>query len=324
MSTQAIQKVPQEHEVSFIPFGAVDRIKLTAKIVQNLVAAQTATGKTCSERDAYKFIALCQAQRLNPFAGDAFLVGYDGKNGPVFSLITAHQAFLKRAETCPDFEGMESGIVLLQEDGTVIDRDADFHLPEEKVVGGWARVHRKGRKPTYRRIRMSRFNKGRAQWEVDAAGMICKCAEADALRSTFPSLMGGLYNEGEQSHAVIDISAAPADLPSGSKLVAFTQPAAEPEGEQPAGDQNDSPEAVQEAKKPVPDGKPSPQDQLADLVIKGGFTFNDFTAWALDLGHLKAGDEPSGFNELSSELCSRMVKAQKGLIAGLTIGKAGV
>jgi hypothetical protein len=200
-------------------------------------------------------------------------------------------------------------------------------LPDETVVGGWARVYRKGRKPTYRRLAISQRKPAYDTqfWQGNKASeQIVKCSESDALRATFPSLMGGLYTEGEHSRAVIDVSTVAADLPAaGSKLVAFTQPAAEPEGEQAGEQQSDAPASVQEPKKTVQDAKMEPQDQLANIVIKAGFTFDDFVAWALDLGHLKAGDEPSGFNELPTELCTRMVKAQKGLVAGLTIGKAG-
>ena len=103
---------------------------------------------------------LCQAQRLNPFAGDAFLVGYDGRNGPQFSLITAHVALLKRAESSADFEGMESGVILLDEDNKTTEREGDFFVIGEKVVGGWARVHRKGRHPTYRRLAIQQRKPG--------------------------------------------------------------------------------------------------------------------------------------------------------------------
>lgn len=192
-NTQVIQQ-RQDRDMEFIPFGAADKIKLSVKIIQNLVAVPTKTGKTCSEKDAMRFMMLCQAQRLNPFAGDAHLVGYDTQNGPSFSLITAHQAFLKRAESSEHYDGMESGVIILAADGAILEREGDFHLPNEKVVGGWAKVyHKKHTKPTYRRIRMERFNKGRAQWNEDPAGMIVKCSEADALRSTFPTLLGGLY-----------------------------------------------------------------------------------------------------------------------------------
>src|SRR5260221_10748387 len=153
MITQEIQKQSGKDVMSFVPFGAADAIKLSVNIVQKLIAVPTKSGKTCSERDATKFIMLCQAQRLNPFAGDAYLVGYDTQNGPQFSLITAHQAFLKRAETCKDFEGMESGIIIQVGDDLTKEREGDFHLPEEIIAGGWARVYRTGRRPTYRRIR---------------------------------------------------------------------------------------------------------------------------------------------------------------------------
>ena len=117
--TTALQK-QEPKSIEFVPFGAADKIKLSVEIVKNIVAVPTKSGKTCNDRDAMKFIMLCSAQRLNPFAGDAFLIGYDTQNGPSFSLITAHQAFLKRAETCADYEGMDSGIILCDKESSAI------------------------------------------------------------------------------------------------------------------------------------------------------------------------------------------------------------
>src|SRR6266576_2990928 len=199
--TAALQKTDTEKSIEFIPFGSSDRIKLSVTIIQNLCAVPTKSGRTCSQRDALRFLMLCQAQRLNPFAGDAYLVGYDSKdaNGnivPTFSLITAHQALLKRAEASNDYEGMESGVILIDEAGKVSEREGDFHTQEEKVVGGWAKVYRKGRRPTYKRIAMEqRKPKYESQfWQGNKASeQIIKTAEADALRSTFPTLLGGLY-----------------------------------------------------------------------------------------------------------------------------------
>ena len=203
----------EKSEVTFTPFGAADAIKLTVALVQRFVAVKTKSGKTCTNEDAVKFIALCQAQRLNPFAGDAFLVGYDGRDGVAkFSLITSHVAFIKRAETCQDYEGMESGIIVLGEDGKVFEREGDFKLPDENCVGGWARVHRKGRKPMYRRLAIEAMQPPYETpfWNKQKApGQICKCAEADALRATFPTLIGGLYTEGESSAFIIDIEPKP-------------------------------------------------------------------------------------------------------------------
>lgn len=224
--TTEIQTTKQSKEIEFIPFGAADSVKLSVAIVKNLVAVPTKSGATCTDRDAIRFMMLCQAQRLNPFAGDAYLVGYDGKNGAEFSLITAHAAFLKRAETNPEFDGMKSGIIILEGENKLVDIEGDFHLPKQNVVGGWATVYFKNRKhPITRRVRMERFNKGFAQWAVDPAGMICKCAEADALRSSFPTLLGGLYMrdemDPESTGTIIEMVSAPRGKPN---LIADTAP----------------------------------------------------------------------------------------------------
>jgi phage recombination protein Bet len=192
MANEAVIK-NEDKGVEFIPHGSQDKVKLTIAMVRNLIAVKTKSGKTCSDQDAIKFVAMCQARRLNPFEGDAFLIGYDGKDGPTFSLITAHQAFLKRAETNVEYDGMKSGIIV-EQDGEMKDLEGDFYTENQKVVGGWATVYFKNRKqPMHKRIRLKRFQKSFGVWADDSAGMICKCAEADALRSSFPTLLGGLY-----------------------------------------------------------------------------------------------------------------------------------
>jgi phage recombination protein Bet len=137
---------------------------------------------------------LCKARALNPFEGDAFLIGYDCKDGAKFNLITAHQAFLKRAEVNPDFDGMESGIVVKDESGKTVEKQGDYREQGENLVGGWARVHFKNKSiPMFKKINLERFRKPFGVWNEMPEGMIVKCAEADALRSAFPTKMGGLY-----------------------------------------------------------------------------------------------------------------------------------
>lgn len=193
-TTNAVATQPDKTITEYVPFGAADKIKLSVSIVKTLIAVPTKTGKLCTDRDAIKFIAMCVARKLNPFEGDSFLIGYDTNDGPQFSLITAHQAFLKRAEVNPEYDGMKSGIIV-EEDGQLKDLEGDFFMaPAQKVVGGWATVYFKNRKqPMHKRIRLARFQKTFGVWRDDSAGMICKCAEADALRSSFPTMLGGLY-----------------------------------------------------------------------------------------------------------------------------------
>lgn len=194
--------------IEYVPFMGKEPIKLNAKIVLRYFAAPTKKGFVPTEQQATKFVMLCQARGLNPWEGDAFLVGYDASDGAVFNLITAHQAFLKRAEVHPEYNGMESGVTVKRkakgDDGKevqeTIDLPGDYFEDTDHIVGGWARVHFKTREvPTYRRIKLTTFNTGYSRWKADPGGMICKVAEADALRSSFPNSLGGMYLEGEFS-----------------------------------------------------------------------------------------------------------------------------
>jgi phage recombination protein Bet len=216
--------------VEFVPFGASEAIKLSVGMVKTMIAVPTATGKLPTDNDCIKFIALCQARRLNPFEGDAFMIGYDTKNGPKFNLITAIQAFLKRAETSPHYNGMESGIIVERGD-KIIDVEGDFFISGDKILGGWATVHKKGQEfPTKKRIRLERFKKQFGIWAEDPAGMICKCAEADALRTSFPTMLGGMYlpQEMEPSDAKTKVT-APIFT---SSVDTTSKPQAEPEPEE--------------------------------------------------------------------------------------------
>jgi phage recombination protein Bet len=283
------ERLMDEKTMIYAPFGAPekDTIKLTVRIVQDLIAVKTKSGKVCSESDAIKFMMMCKARRLNPFEGDAFLIGYDTNDGPKFSLITAHQAFLKRAEVHAEYDGMTSGVILL-DDGSIVEREGDFHLPHEQVVGGWATVYFKGRShPTTRKIRLERFNTGRAQWAADPAGMIVKCAEADALRSSFPTLVGGLYLDGEIAMDFGDVAklntARPIfdSPPMGATTKAEPRKRKEPEPKQPEPEPNPpkfekepeseapQPDAPQEQAPPPPE-LPKPLKQLRFACKAGG------------------------------------------------------
>jgi len=229
MSEQAL--ATKEKATTFVPFGGKDEIKLTTAMVKSIIAVPTKSKKYPTDGDCVKFIALCKARRLNPFEGDAFLIGYDSKDGPKFNLITAHQAFLKRAENSEDFNGMQSGVIVMR-DGKVIDLEGDFYLDGDEILGGWATVHFKSKKyPMHKRIRLKRFNKGWGTWEDDPAGMICKCAEADAMRSSFPTILGGMYLKDELEKKGEGSSEASEPLFAGTTIELESEPVVEEEPE---------------------------------------------------------------------------------------------
>jgi phage recombination protein Bet len=188
----------EKDRMEIVPFMSKEPIILSCHIVQTMICVPTKSGHVCDARQALRFMMLCKARSLNPFEGDAFLIGYDTKDGPQFSLITAHQAFLKRAETHPEYDGMESGVIVKAKDGFIFDRDGDFTLDDDTLIGGWATVFFKNRShPNKKRLKLSTFRKPYGRWNDDPAGMIVKCAEADALRSSFPTMLGGMYLEDE-------------------------------------------------------------------------------------------------------------------------------
>jgi phage recombination protein Bet len=249
-TANAAKPAADSKEMVYTPQGSSKEIKLTVGIVQSLCCARTKSGAVATQADALKFMMLCQARGLNPFEGDAYLVGYDGKNGPEFSMITAHQAFLKRAECHPEYDGMRSGVVVADGDGNAIDREGDFLFDDEVLLGGWATVYFKHRKyPMYKRLSFRSRAKDNKFWNSDPAGMICKSAEADALRASFPTLLGGLYIA-EENRETLTLPAAETapqvDLKPGTQKLMGTlkQPAPRPT---PAADPVHEPEQVADA-----------------------------------------------------------------------------
>ena len=102
-------------------------------------------------------------------------------------------ALLKRAEHSEQYDGMQSGLIVETENGRV-HLEGDYIDPNQKATGAWARVYRKDQKvSTYRSLNISKYNKGFGLWKDNPEMMAVKCAEADALRSAFPSSAGGMY-----------------------------------------------------------------------------------------------------------------------------------
>lgn len=202
---EVVEKKPvslAERPVRYKPLGSMDEIELTVAMVKKFLVVPTKSKQYPTDEDVVKFIMLNKARGLNPWEGDSYLTGYDSNDGPQFSLITAIQALLKRAEVCPEFDGVESGICVLK-DGEVIERNGSLLLAGEQLVGGWAKVYRKDRKiPSYAVVAFGVYNTDRSRWKKDPAGMIQKVAKAHALREAFPNHLAGLRTDDEMDRVV--------------------------------------------------------------------------------------------------------------------------
>jgi len=192
------QLAEKEAFVEFVPFGATDRLRLTASMVRQFIAVPTKSGAFPSERDCIRFIMLCCGKRANPFEGDCYLIGYDTEKGPAFSMVCGIDLFLKRAEASKDYDGIESGVIIVDTEKNRIERPGALVLTGEELVGGWAKVYRKDHsKPDYKAVNFATFDTGLSRWKKDPAGMIEKVARSQALRSAYPMALGGLYTQEE-------------------------------------------------------------------------------------------------------------------------------
>jgi len=153
-----------------------------------------------SDKEVAIFLRTCQSLGLNPFTGEIYLVKF--KEGEPASTIISADAYLKVADTHPQYDGEEDGIILSPErkgDRPEF-REGTFLLDDEadRLVGGWAKVYRKDRgRPTYVDVSRREVDKGQAMWKSSPAWMLNKTALSRALRRAFPNLYGGVISTAE-------------------------------------------------------------------------------------------------------------------------------
>lgn len=145
-----------------------------------------------SPQEVVMFLNLCKFQKLNPFLNEAYLVKFG--NTPA-QIITSKEAFMKRAEAHPKYEGFEAGVIV-ERNGEMVEIEGAITLKNDILLGGWCKVYRAGRKhPTTAKISLSEFSKGQATWKQMPLTMIRKSAIVNALREAFPDTVGAMYTE---------------------------------------------------------------------------------------------------------------------------------
>src|SRR5699024_3015705 len=128
-----LQNVKMSYEVNG------EAVNLTMNTVKQYLVRGQADKVT--DQEVVMFMNLCKYQKLNPFLNEAYLV----KFGNDAQIITGKEAFMKRAEQNDKYEGFKAGIIVLTKDGQIQKREGTFSLEDERLVGGWAEVHRNDR-----------------------------------------------------------------------------------------------------------------------------------------------------------------------------------
>lgn len=154
--------------------------------------------KAVTEGEVKMFLALCKAQRLNPFvSGEVHLIKYS--EGEPAQMVIGYDTYKRRAEENPNFLYKESGIVV-QRGQEIIKKEGACLYPTESLIGGWCRVHKVRNDKevmVYKEVSFMEYNKGKALWKSLPCTMIEKVAVSQALREAFPKDYEGVYTAEE-------------------------------------------------------------------------------------------------------------------------------
>jgi phage recombination protein Bet len=199
-------EVAEKKETGVVEYEANgEMVKLSPSMVKRYLVSG---GGAVSDQEVVMFLSLCKYQHLNPFLREAYLIKY-GNSNPA-TMVTGKDVFTKRAEANPLYKGKKAGIIVLKSNGESEEREGAMVLPNEQLVGGWAKVFIDGKEPEYQSVSFDEYA-GRkkdgslnSQWSTKPATMIRKVAVVQALREAFPNSFQGLYAQ-EEMQAVSDI-----------------------------------------------------------------------------------------------------------------------
>ena len=178
-------------------------VSLSPELVRNYLVS--GNKEAVSINELIVFMNLCRFNGLNPWLKEAYCIKYG--NEPA-AMVIGKEAFQKRAESHPAYDGSTSGIIVETESGDIEYRIGTFKLSSETVIGGFAEVFRKDRSHSCRvEVSMDEYA-GRkkdgtlnSQWSKRPATMIRKVALVQALREAFPHNVSGMYTAEEVGQA---------------------------------------------------------------------------------------------------------------------------
>ena len=164
-------------------------VTLSPQIIKDFICSQA------TRQEIELFLRLCEAQKLNPFIREVYLIKFG--TSPA-SMVVGKDAMTKRAAAQPNFRGYQAGIVLQTPRGELIQREGSMVPKGFELVGGWCKVLVDGwNVPVVAEVSMMEYNTGKSGWAKMPATMIRKVALCQALREAFPNALGALYGAEE-------------------------------------------------------------------------------------------------------------------------------
>lgn len=188
--------VSQPKEKETVITTDTGEIRLSNSTVRNFLV--NGNGEV-TDQEIIFFIALCKAQKLNPFNKEAYLIKFGTKQA---SMVVAKDVFQKRADKNPNYNGKKAGVIVRDNDTNEVSyRNGAFYTKDtETVVGGWCEVFKKDREHSERvEVAIDEYigkksdGTPNVNWSGRPATMIRKVAVVQALREAFTGDFQGMY-----------------------------------------------------------------------------------------------------------------------------------
>ena len=136
MEMNQLQKQQTQRSITFKANG--DDVTLSPSIVRDYLVR--GNSKEVTGQEIAMFLNLCKFQHLNPFLNEAYIVKFGDKPA---QLITSKEAFMKRAESQPQYNALKAGVIVVNNNGVEF-RNGAFTVPDFDQLAGRAEPERCG------------------------------------------------------------------------------------------------------------------------------------------------------------------------------------
>lgn len=156
-------------------------------------------GNKASDSELAMLVTMAKHQNLNPFLKEIYFIKYG--TAPA-QFVVSRDAYRKRAQKDPNFNGIKAGVIVENEDGSIEKLDGAFKKKTQVLIGAWCEVQMKNLDfPIYVAVSYDEYvqmknGQPNSMWSNKPMTMLVKVAESQALRMAFPE-MSGTYSEEE-------------------------------------------------------------------------------------------------------------------------------
>lgn len=161
--------------------AAIQPLEYTQEQIETI---RNTVAKGANENELSMFLHICERYGLDPFLKEIFY------SPEMKTIMTSRDGYLKIAQRDNKFRGIKSAAVhendnflMNASDGTI---EHTFGPTDRgNIVGAWAIVEREEREPVIQFAPFEEYKKNTGVWKNYPTAMICKCAEALALKRQF-------------------------------------------------------------------------------------------------------------------------------------------